>query len=80
MFLQVIGGMRSIVRAAMLRCYGDRLRYADAVALVDGSVQVVPRADLAAAKAMLAAQKVAERRAVAGLVVRRRTRLLEKAV
>lgn len=37
----------------------------DQVALADGQVVVVPRANLAAAKALLAAEKAAERRLAA---------------
>lgn len=80
MFLHVIVGMRLAVRAAMLRCYGDIMRHADAVALTDGRVMVIPRSDLAAAKAVHAAHKVAKRRAAAGIVAPKPLRLLEKTV
>lgn len=80
MFLQVIDGMRMTVRTAVARAYGDTGRHADAVALADGSVMVVPRANLAEAKAVLAAHKVAARRAAAGLVNQNPPHLLEKAV
>lgn len=79
MLLRMMNAMGTTVRAAMLRCYGDTMRYADAVALADGRVMVVPRADLATAKALHAARKVAERRAAAGIVAAKPPRLLEKA-
>ncbi len=80
MLLRMLNGIGTTVRAAMLRWYGDRMRHADAVALADGGVMVVPRADLAAAKALHAAHNVAERRATAGIVAQKPPRLLEKAV
>lgn len=80
MLLKMMTGLGTTVRAAMLRCYGDTMRHADAVALADGGVMVVPRADLAAAKALHAAHKVAERRAAAGIVAQKPPRLVEKAV
>jgi hypothetical protein len=43
----------------------DRMAYVDRVVLADGQVMVVPRANLAAAKALLAAQKAAQRRVAA---------------
>lgn len=43
----------------------DMRARSDYVALADGSVIEVPRANLAAAKALLAAQKAAERRVAA---------------
>ena len=78
--LQMMNRMRMTVRAAMSRCYADRVRYADAVALADRRVIVVPRSDLAAAKALHAEQKVAERRAAAGLIEPKPPRLLQSAV
>ncbi len=80
MFLQVIDALRMTVRSAIARAYGDIRRHADAVALADGRVMVVPRSSLAAAKALHAAQKVAERRAAAGIIAPKPLRLLEKAV
>ncbi|HEX5441181.1 MAG TPA: hypothetical protein VFW76_09875 [Ktedonobacterales bacterium] len=41
----------------------DRVATEDRVILADGSVFVVPRANLTAAKALLAAEKAAQRRA-----------------
>ncbi|HEX6540696.1 MAG TPA: hypothetical protein VF040_02995 [Ktedonobacterales bacterium] len=41
----------------------DRLAREDRVVLSDGSIVVVPRANLAAAKALLAAERAAQRRA-----------------
>jgi hypothetical protein len=78
--LRMINRVDMTVRAALLRCYGDILRHGDAVALADGRVMVVPRSNLAAAKALHAAHKVAERRAAAGLIEPKPPRLLEKAV
>lgn len=80
MFLRMMNRLGTTVRAAMLRYYGDTMRYADAVALADGRVMVVPRSDLAAAKALHAAHKVAERRVAAGIVAPKPARQLEKAV
>jgi hypothetical protein len=40
----------------------DRLATQDRVIRADGSISIVPRTDLAAAKALLAAQHAAERR------------------
>ncbi|MGZ6374364.1 MAG: hypothetical protein ACXWPI_06535 [Ktedonobacterales bacterium] len=78
--MRMMNTIGETVRAAVLRCYSGTTRYADAVALADGRVIVVPRADLAAAKALHAAHKVAERRAAAGIVAPEPSRLLEKAV
>lgn len=80
MLLRMMHAICMTVRAAMLHCYGDTMRYADAVALADGRVMAIPRANLAGAKALHAAHKVAERRAAAGVVAPKLPRLLEKAV
>jgi hypothetical protein len=41
----------------------DRVATEDRVVLADGSIYIVPRANLAAAKGLLAAEKAARRRA-----------------
>ncbi len=45
----------------------DRLATEDRVILADGSIVIVPRANLVAAKALLAAEKAAQRRMEANL-------------
>lgn len=55
-----------------------RHAHEDCVILADGSVVVVPRANLAAAKALLAAQKAAERRVAPARVPAAPTRLTSR--
>lgn len=68
--MSVFAGVLEHVRreiAVRRRAGADTARYDD-VTLADGSVVSVMRGNLAAAKALLAARRVAERRAAAGLV------------
>jgi|GEM_PF-917190 hypothetical protein len=57
-----VANERSLAKYRARKKREDRLATVDYVTLADGQVMAVPRASLAAAKELLAAQKAAERR------------------